>query len=407
MMLNPKMIREYFPVLNQNIKGNPPIYFDNACTTLKPVQVTDAIIDYYHKYSACHSRSPHLFGEKTTEKYNEARIKIQKFINAKDDGEVIFTRNTTESINLVGNCLNLNKGDAVITTDIEHNSNLLIWQVLKDRKDIVHKIVHSENDLTFNPDKFEELIDKNTRLVSLGHCSNVSGVTIPAEQIIKIAHDYGALVMLDGAQSISHQKIDVKKLDVDFFAFSLHKMLGPTGVGVLYGKKEFLDNMQQFLIGGETVEDSTYTTREIANIPDKFEAGIQNYAGVIGSGAAIDYLNKIGIDDIKNYLLKLNIFVTKELINLDNLKLIGPKDPRERGSIFNFYIKDLPSQHIAMILNESNNIMLRAGMMCAHAWYNANNLDSSVRASFYLYNTIEEIKIFVEVFKKLIENFIK
>ena len=406
-MLNPKIIREDFPVLNQSIKGKSPIYFDNACTTLKPTQVTDAIIEYYHKYSACHGRSPHLFGRKTTEKYNKSRQKIQRFVNARDIKEIIFTKNTTESLNLVANSLNLGKDNVVITTDIEHNSNLLVWQVLKGKKGIVHKIANSKDDLTFNLDNFEELINKNTQLVSLGHCSNVSGVMIPAKEIIKIAHDYGALVMLDGAQSAPHQKIDVKKLDVDFFAFSLHKMLGPTGVGVLYGKEELLDNLPPFLVGGETVTDADYESFTPTDLPDKFEAGIQNYAGVIGSGLAIDYLNKVGIDNIENHLLGLNRLATNELKDLNNLKLIGPEDSSKRGNIFNFWIENLPSQDIAIILDESYNIMLRAGVMCAHPWYNINKIDSSVRASFYLYNTIEEVKIFIEVFKKMIDNLIK
>lgn len=398
MALNPEKLRKDFPSLSRKFNGKALIYLDNACMTHKPVQVLDAMNDYYNNYPACHGRSVHKLGNIVTEKYGEAREKVRKFINAKSPEEVIFTRNTTEGINLVANCLGLKKGDVVLTTEIEHNSNLLPWQVLSEKTGVKHEVVGLNKDLTFDINAFEEKmksIGKSVKLVSMVHTSNVSGATIPADKVAKIAHDQGALLMLDGAQSVPHKPVDVRKIGCDLLAFSSHKMCGPTGVGVLYGKKELLERMPQFLVGGETVKDSTYATREVAGLPDKFEAGLQNYAGGIGAGAAAEYLSKI-IADIAGHEAPLNAIITRGLKDVPGLHIIGPEDPALRPGIFNFHADGIDSHDIAMMLDESANIMVRSGAHCVHSWYNAHSVPASVRASLYFYNTKEEAEKFVE-----------
>ncbi|MCK4798292.1 MAG: aminotransferase class V-fold PLP-dependent enzyme, partial [Spirochaetes bacterium] len=305
-------LRLDFPALHKKWNGKNPIYFDNACTTLKPLQVMDAMNEYYKEYPVCGGRSIHKMAKKVDEKVGEAREKVQKFLGAASPNEIIFTKNTSEGLNLISYSLDFNKGDIVLTTDREHNSNLVPWQVQAKRRRLEHKIVHSNSDNTFNLENFEDELrkNKNVRLVSMVHTSNLDGYTIPAEEIIKISHEHGALVMLDGAQSAPHKPVDVKALDVDFFALSLLKMVGPTGMGVLYGKKELLDELEPFIVGGDTVSDTTFESAEFLPPPEKFEAGLQNYAGIIGSGAAVDYLTDVGLSNIEAHEEKLNRIIT-------------------------------------------------------------------------------------------------
>lgn len=396
-----KRIREDFPILRKKIDGKSIIYLDNACMTLKPKQVIESMNDYYLNYPACAGRSIHKLGTEVTIKYEESREKIRKFLNAKQTKEIIFTKNTTESINLVARSLKLNKGDMVITTDKEHNSNLIPWHVQKKVRGISHKIVESKDDNTFDLEKFENMMNKNVKLVSMVHTSNLDGYTIPADKIIKIAHEYGALVMLDGAQSASRISTDIQKLDVDFFALSLHKMLGPTGIGVLYGKYHLLNQLEPFIVGGDTVEMSSYDSYTLLDVPEKFEAGLQNYAGVIGAGAAVDFILNIGKRNIDRYGYELNRFLTDELRGMPEISIIGPIDPKLRSGILSFNIKNNDPHDVAMHLDDSN-IMVRSGVFCVHSWFKAHNLNGAVRASFYLYNTKEECEIFVEKIKEIV-----
>lgn len=402
MTMDVKKIRKDFPVLNRKIDGKQIIYFDNACMTLKPKQVIKTIEKVYLKYPACAGRSIHKLGSEITIKYEEAREKIQKFINAEQANEIIFTRNTTEGINLISRCFNFKKGDVVLTTDREHNSNLVPWHIQKKQRGIEHKIIRSKKDNTFDIEKFENQINKKVKLVSMVHTSNLDGYTIPAERIIKIAHDYGALVLLDGAQSASRNLVDVQKLDIDFFAFAFHKMLGPMGVGVLYGKNNLLNDLEPFIVGGNTVETCSYNSSTFLDSPEKFEAGLQNYAGAIGAGAAVDYITHIGKDNIKKHEYLLNKLVTEKLIDMSDLELIGPKDPSLRSGIFTFNIKNTEPHSIAMFFDDAN-IMLRSGVFCVHSWFNAHNLKGAARASFFIYNTNEECKIFIEKIKEIIK----
>ena len=405
MAYNVEQIREDFPVLNQIIGGKRPIYFDNACMTLKPRQVIEAMNEYYFNYPGCHKRAVHKFGKMTTQRYKKARQTVKEFINARESQEIIFIRNTTEGINLIANSFPFRKGDIILTTELEHNSNLIPWQVLSRTKGTVHKIFPLNQDLTFDLDKFKSTFDRRVKLVSIFHTSHITGYTLPVEEIIKLSHQYGALVLIDGAQSIAHRKIDVQKLDADFFVFSFHKMLGPTGMGALYAKRMLLENMSPFLVGGETVDDVDYRSFVLSEIPDKFESGLQNYAGAMGAEAAIKYLRNIRMENIQQHELKLNEFITNEILNFSKIKLLGYRDPKLRTGIINFYLEGMDSGELSILFDQANNIMVRSGVHCCHAWYKKYKVHPTVRVSLYFYNTIEEAEIFVQTLKKIVKYF--
>jgi cysteine desulfurase/selenocysteine lyase len=393
--------RSDFPIFSDQGK-KLPIYFDSACQSLRPNVVIDSMTDYYQNYPACAGRSMHSFASKVTQKCDESRVTVAKFINARKKEEVVFTRNTTEGINLVANSLDFKQGDIVITSDKEHNSNLIPWQILAKKRGIIHKIIPSLPDNTFDLVTFKKTISNSVKLVSLGFTSNLDGVTIPAKEIINIAHKYSSLVLLDAAQTIPHKKIDVQELNVDFLAFSGHKMLGPSGMGVLYGKYRLLENLEPFMVGGDTVSSSTYTTHEFLAPPEKFEAGLQDYAGIIGLGEAAKYLMKIGFPEIEKIERKINTYLTKELLAIPNLKIIGPDDPDKRGGIVSFYIDGVDHHQLALILNQSANIMVRSGQHCVHSWFHHHNIKGTVRVSIYFYNTLDEAELFVREIKKIV-----
>jgi len=398
--MNVEKIRKDFPILEKKFKGKPIIYFDNACMSLRPHQVIEKMNEYYEEYSACAGRSVHKFGTRVTEEYEKARDMIAKHIGAKKPQEIVFTRNTTEGLNLVAKSLNLNKNDVVITSDREHNSNLIPWQMLKN-KGVVHKIVYSNADMTFNLENLKKMLNKQVKLVSIVHTSNLDGYTLPVKEIIKLAHDNGSLVMLDAAQSMPHKKIDVRKLDVDFLAFSGHKMLGPSGTGVLYGKYDLLEEMNVFLVGGDTIQNTTYDSHEFLKPPEKFEAGLQNYAGMIGLAEATRYLDKIGKDNIEKHEIELNKIITNGIADIKGLKIIGPEQPELRSGIISFNIEGINHHDIAIMLDDIANIMIRSGQHCVHSWFNAHKIEGSARASLYLYNTKEEAEMFIHNLKEI------
>jgi len=336
-----------------------------------------------------------------TRRCDQARASIAKFLNAKKKEEIVFTRNTTEGINLVAHSLGLQRGDVVLISDKEHNSNLIPWQVVAKRQGICVKIIPTNPDNTFNVDAYERMLDGQVKLVSIGFTSNLDGVTVPAEMIIKKAHRNGSLVLLDAAQTAPHQKIDVKALDVDFLAISGHKMLGPSGTGVLYGKYRLLEQMEPFLVGGDTVAFSTYDSCEFLPPPEKFEAGLQNYAGMIGMGAAVEYLQKIGFRTIQQQETALNEYITSEIRSIDGLRIIGPEDAKLRAGIISFYIEGIDSHRIALMLDQMASIMVRSGQHCVHSWFSARKIHSSVRASLYFYNTKEEADLFINHLRKI------
>ncbi len=400
-MLNINKIRADFKILNQP-EGKIPVYLDSACMSLKPNSVVEAMNEYYFNYPACAGRSSHKLGSKVTKKVKESRELVAKFINAYSEKEIIFTRNTTEGINLLANSLGLVKGDVVLITDKEHNSNLVPWLLLRDRIGIVVKIIPSNEDGSFNLDNFLDSVS-GIKLVSIVHTSNVDGVTNPVKEIIEIAHKNNALVFLDVAQSIPHQKIDVRDLDVDFLAFSGHKILGPTGTGVFYGKAELLEKLSPFLVGGDTVEFSTYDSYKMLPVPDKFEAGLQDYAGIIGLGEAINYLKQFDFKDIREHELKLNTYITEELQKIPQIKIMGPLDPKYRSGIVNFYIENTDMHKFAIMLDEMANIEIRSGQHCVHSYFHAKKIYNSARVSLYIYNTMEEAEAFINNLNKILK----
>lgn len=402
-MLNVDKIRADFNILSPK-NGTTPVYLDSACMSLKPNSVIEAMNDYYSNYPACAGRSSHKFGDKVTKKIKETRELVAKFINAKNEKEIIFTRNTTEGVNLLVNSLGLQKGDVVLVSDKEHNSNLVPWLLLRDKIGIVVKIIPSNEDGSFNLDNFSKLIN-GVKLVSVVHTSNVDGVTNPAKEIIEIVHKNNALVCLDAAQSIPHRKIDVQDLDVDFLAFSGHKMLGPTGTGVFYGKYKLLEKLSPFLVGGDTVEFSTYDSYKMLPVPEKFEAGLQDYAGIIGLGEAVKYLSEFDFKDIEEHELKLNTYITEELQKIPQIKILGPKDPKERSGIVNFYIEGTDMHKFAIMLNEMADISIRSGRHCVHSWFENKKIYNSARVSLYIYNSMVEAEIFVTNLNKIIKIF--
>jgi len=394
---NVEKIRQDFPMLSK-----PIIYFDNACMSLKPMQVISKINEYYKEYTACAGRSAHRLASRVEEEIDKSRNEVKSLINARHSSEIVFTRNTTEGINLAANSIGLNNGDEIVISDKEHNSNLIPW--LKLRKNGIKVVVAESNkDNTFNLENFRKSFTSKTKLVSIVFTSNLDGATNPVKEIARISHQNGALIMVDAAQSAPSMEIDARKLDVDFMAFSGHKMLGPTGTGVLYGKKELLENMEQFIVGGETVADSTYNNYKMEEAPMKFEAGLQDYSGIIGLGEACRYLKKIGLRNISEHEKKLNKAITESLIREEKISIIGPAEHEKRAGIFSFNIDGVDPHNAAKILDASKNIMTRSGAHCVHSWFNKHNLKGSVRASLYLYNTEEEAKIFVDEIKKIIK----
>lgn len=399
--MNVSKIREDFPILQQKVKGKPVVYLDSACMSLKPKQVIEASNEYYEKYTACAGRSSHRFAKDVNHRINESRETAAKFLGAKKKEEIVFTRNTTESINLVANSLNLKKGDIVLTSDREHNSNLVPWQLLSERKGVKHDVIRSAEDSTFSLENLEQQICKEVKLISIAHTSNLDGYTLPVREIAKIAHDYGALILLDGAQSASHHIVDVRKIDADFFACSGHKMLGPNGVGILYGKKHLLEGLEPFVVGGETVEMTTYSKHKFLKPPEKFEAGLQNYSGILGMKAAFDYLKKIGMDKIAQHETELSRIMEEGAAGIKNLEMVGVNDHALRGGIFSFNIKGLGFHEVALMLDESTNVMIRSGQHCCHSWFNEKGIQGSARASAYLYNNREDIETFLDSLKKI------
>jgi len=402
--MNAEKIREDFPALQQKLKNKPVVYLDSACMSLRPGQVIAAMNEYYEKYPGCAGRSMHKFGNMVTEKYREARRVIAKSLNAKEN-ELIFTRNTTEGINLVAHSIGLKSGDTVVASDKEHNSNLIPWQLLSKSKDIKHIIVKSNDDNTFNLERFEEAMgnNKNIRLVTMVHTSNLDGYTMPAREVIKISHNHGALVLLDAAQSMPHREIDVKKLGCDFLAFSGHKMLGPSGIGCLYGTYELLEKLNPFIVGGETVERTTYDTQIFLKPPEKFEAGLQNYAGALGLAEAVKYLDKIGKDNVEKHENELNKIITDSLEAV-GASIIGPS-AGQRGGIISFNLKGIKYHDVAIMLDEMANIMIRSGQFCVHSWFAAHGIEGAARVSLYLYNTKDECSIFRENIEKIAKMF--
>ena len=396
--------RQDFPTLEGE---NPPVYLDNACMTLRPKPVIEAIRSYYEESPGCGGRSVHRYATTVSRKMMNCRKKIAELFNANESNEIIFTKNATHSLNQVAKGISWNKGDVVLTTDREHNSNLVPWLQLEEEQGIDHRVVNSNDDNTFNLENFENACaeaGRNLKMVSLSHVGNLDGIATPVKQAAKIAKDFGALVCIDGAQSTPHMKVDVQDLGIDFMAFSIHKMMGPSGMGGLWGRMDLLEGMRSITSGGSTVDTSHYDSLTWSRPPARFEGGLGNYAGILGTSAAIDYISKIDLDAVHEHEVSLNRVMTSILKDVNGLRIIGPEDPAQRGGICSILLDNIDAHDIAILLDEAASVMVRSGMHCVHSWFNAKGIDrGSLRASAYLYNTEDEVKLFAETLVEAVE----
>jgi len=408
-MFNPHEIRKDFPILERKVNGYKLIYFDNAATSQKPIQVIETIKNFYEKYNANVHRGVHTLSQEASELYENAHREVADFINARGIEEIIFVKNTTEAINLVVYSWTLNKlseEDEVLTTLMEHHSNMVPWEILSRIKGFKVKYADINEDGSLNLESVEELVTNRTKVVCVSQMSNVTGAITNIEEIIKLAHDYSAVTVIDGAQSVPRMPIDVKKLDMDFLAFSGHKMLGPTGIGVLYGKEELLNEMEPFLGGGNMIKsvkcDSPEGNCQIDwhDLPWKFEAGTPNICGGIALAEAVKYLKKLGMKNVYEYERQLTEYTLKRFQEFKKVKAYGPKDASKRGGIIPFNVDEMNPHDVALLL-DSFGIMVRSGYHCAEPLHRELGIKGSARASFYIYNTKEEIDRFIEVLKRI------
>ena len=392
-------IRKDFPILDQKIHGRPLVYLDNAATSQTPQVVIDAIIDYYQNYNANIHRGVHTLSQIATDKYEEARIKVQKHFNANKPYEIIFTSGTTQSINLVasGFASLITNGDEILISALEHHSNIVPWQMLCEKTGATLKVIPMAVEGNLRMDVFHELLNPKTKLVFCNHVSNALGIVNPIEEIISSAHKVGAAVLIDGAQATPHIKPDVQELDVDFYVASAHKLCGPTGVGMLYGKQEWLEKLPPYQGGGEMIETVTFEKTTYAGLPHKFEAGTPNICGGIAFGVALDYMNSIGFEAIRNYENELLKDATEKLLQIDGLKIYGATT--EKTSVISFNIEGIHPYDIGAILDKLG-IAVRTGHHCAQPIMDFYQIPGTVRASFSFYNTKEEVDIFIEGVKK-------
>lgn len=401
-------IRRDFPILKRQINGYPLIYFDNAATTQKPNQVIDAVTDFYQNHNGNVHRAVHELSLEATELYEQSREEIAKFINAKEPSELVFVRGTTEAINLVAyswGLSNLNKGDEVLLSLMEHHANIVPWEITSKIKRFTIKYASVKPDGTLDYEDFESKITNKTKIACLSHVSNVTGIINDVKSVAKIAHDHGVLMLVDGAQSVPHLSVDVQDLGMDFLAFSGHKMLGPTGIGVFYGKEEMLKKMPPFMGGGEMIKEVSYSqghgqcSISWNDLPWKFEAGTPNISGAIGLAAAVRYLKSLGLDNVLAHEKTLAKYAIECMNECQNVNIYGPSDLTKKLGIIPFGLKGFSSHEAAAAFNEYG-IMMRSGFHCAQPLHELFKLESSIRASFYIYNTEAEIDSFIEVIKE-------
>jgi cysteine desulfurase/selenocysteine lyase len=394
-------IKEDFPILKRQINGKRLVYLDNAATSQKPTQVIQAMKDYYELHNSNVHRGAHTLGEEATELLEQARSKVRKFINAKKDEEIIFTRGTTEAINLVSHTYGQDKvgvRGGVLLTEMEHHSNLVPWQqvALKNKSSLDYIGITDDGQL--NEMDLGKL-DKGNSVFSFVHASNVLGTINPAKNLIKRAHKSGTTVMLDAAQSVPHMPVDVRDLDCDFMAFSGHKMLGPTGIGVLYAKKEFLEEMNPFNYGGSMIKEVHLRNTSWADIPAKFEAGTPNIAGSVGLGAAVDYLSRVGMENIRNHEKKLTKYALEKLEGVKDMRIFGPEDFKIRGGVISMVLGDVHAHDVAAVLDKEG-VEIRSGHHCTMPLHTRLGVPATARASFYLYNTEEDVDALVSALNK-------
>ena len=396
-------IRKDFPILSIKVNGKDLVYFDNGATTQKPVPVMNAVRNYNEKLNGNPHRGAHYLGVTSTKAYEQAREKVRKFIGAEKASQIIFTRNATESLNLIAYSYGLNfinEGDEIVIAVSEHHSNILPWQMVSKVKGAVLKYMYTDDDGKITEEEYKNKITDRTKIVAVAQMSNVLGTKHPVKQIAKYAHEKGAVVVIDGAQSVPHMKVDVKDIDADFFVFSGHKMLSSMGIGVLYAKEKLLEEMPPFLRGGDMIEYVTEQDATFAELPFKFEAGTQNVEGAVSLGAAADYLNSVGLDNIEAYEKELTKYALDKLPDIDYVTVYGPGNVEDRGGIISFNIKGVHPHDVATVLN-SYGVAVRSGHHCAQPLMKYLGIQASSRASFYFYNTYEEIDRFIEGVKNV------
>jgi len=401
--INPSMVRDHFPILRQEVNGQPLIYFDNAATTQKPESVINAIRDYYLNYNANIHRGIHSLAEKATEAYELARKKSREYINAASTEEIIFTYGTTDGINLAANSLSkalLKKDDEVILSAMEHHSNIVPWQIACEETGAKLRVAPIDSTGTLIYEEYLKLLSNRTRIVSVVHVSNALGTINPVKQIIEDAHRVGAVVVIDGAQAVAHRDVDVQDLDCDMYAFSSHKMYGPTGVGVLYGKKDLLESIPPFRGGGEMIREVTFEKTTYNDLPFKFEAGTPNIADVIGFSVAIDYIKSWDKNSMASYEHGLLDYGVKKLSEIDGLRFIGTA--KDKISILSFTLENIHPFDVGMMLDASG-IAVRTGHHCTQPLMDFFKIEGTVRASLSIYNTKEEIDIFAEKLKRIVK----
>jgi cysteine desulfurase/selenocysteine lyase len=397
-----KKIRRDFPVLAQKVYGKPLIYFDNAATSQKPQVVINALVKYYSEYNANIHRGVHYLSGKASQAYDETRIKVQKFINAESEKEIVFTRGTTESINLVASSWgrkNIAEGDEIIISVMEHHSNIVPWQLLCEEKKAKLKVIPMNDAGELLLDEFDRLISKKTKFISIAHTSNSLGTINPVKKIISIAHRHNIPVLVDAAQAMAHERINVRDLDCDFLAFSAHKMLGPTGVGVVYGKFSLLESMPPYQGGGEMISSVTFEKTTYNEVPYKFEAGTPNVADVIAFGIAIDYWNTLDREAIAQYENELTKYTSEKLKTIEGVRLIGTA--KEKTSVVSFVIDGLNALDVGMYL-DTLGVAVRTGHHCTEPVMNRFKIPGTIRASFLFYNTKQEIDVMIDGVKKAI-----
>ncbi|RLI21061.1 cysteine desulfurase [Candidatus Bathyarchaeota archaeon] len=406
-MFDPYEVRKDFPILEREINGYKLIYFDNAATSQKPIQVIEAIKDFYEKHNANVHRGVHTLSQEASELYETAHEEAAKFINADGMEEIVFVKNTTEAINLVAYSWALNRlgeKDEVLTTLLEHHSNIVPWEMLSKVKGFKVRYADVNADGTLNYESLEEQLTEKTRVVCISHVSNVTGAINDIGRVAKLAHDYNAIIVVDGAQSVPHIPIDVKGLDIDFLAFSGHKMLGPTGIGVLYGKKELFEEMEPFLGGGNMIKSVRCSAAEGPcqiewhDLPWKFEAGTPNICGGVGLMEAIRYLRKLGMENVHRHECELTEYALKRFEEFEKVEFYGPRDVSIKCGIIPFNVDGMNPHDVALLL-DGFGIMVRSGYHCAEPLHRRLGIKGSARASFYIYNTKEEIDRFIEVLK--------
>lgn len=398
-------IREDFPILGREVYGKPLVYLDNGATTQKPRQVVEAMAHEYYNVNANVHRGVHFLSQQATELHEQARETVRRFLNARSTAEIVFTRGTTESINLVATTFGdaiLKEGDEVIVSEMEHHSNIVSWQLVQARKGIRLRVIPITDEGELRLDEYEKLFNERTRLVSITHVSNVLGTVNPVKEMIRTAHDHGVPVLVDGAQSTPHFAVDVQDLDCDFFAFSGHKIYGPTGIGVLYGKEEWLDRLPPYMGGGEMIQNVSFEGTTFNELPYKFEAGTPDYVATTGLAHALDYVTALGMDNIYAHEQALTDYAMEQMATIEGMRFIGT--PKHKDAVISFLVGDIHHLDLGTLLDRLG-IAVRTGHHCAEPLMRRMGIEGTVRASFGLYNTFEEVDALVAGIRRVARMF--